>query len=138
VGTGRLEVKIIRGLTKRRKRQNRNKQDRNNNNKNKKGSGQREDDNGSNWKERAQRRRGERRSFDRGDYAYGQGPESMIPGDGWEYDIAPDQMPNLDISGNEGLPDMSFGMGGNTFVLKRAKIPTYLLLKFWVFPITLL
>jgi len=28
----------------------------------------------------------------------------MIPGDGWEYDIAPDQMPNLDISGNEGLP----------------------------------
>lgn len=100
---------------------NRNKQDRNNNNKNKKGSGQREDDNGSNWKERAQRRRGERRSFDRGDYAYGQGPESMIPGDGWEYDIAPDQMPNLDISGNEGLPDMSFGMGGNTFVLKEGK-----------------
>jgi len=62
-----------------------------------------------------------------------QGPESMIPGDGWEYDIAPDQMPNLDISGNEGLPDMSFGMGGNTFVLKEGKIPTYLLLKFWVF-----
>jgi len=45
----------------------------------------------------------------------------MIPGDGWEYDIAPDQMPNLDISGNEGLPDMSFGMGGNTFVLKEGK-----------------
>jgi len=51
-------------------------------------------------------------------------------GDGWEYDIAPDQMPNLDISGNEGLPDMSFGMGGNTFVLKEGKNSTYLLLKF--------
>jgi len=61
----------------------------------------------------------------------------MIPGDGWEYDIAPDQMPNLDISGNEGLPDMSFGMGGNTFVLKEGKnshIPAFEVL---VFPITL-
>lgn len=79
------------------------------------------------WKERAQKRRNEGRGYIDPEYAYGQEPESMVPRQGGGYGgyggIAPEQMPNIDISGNEALPDMPFGMGGNSIVFGDGKNP---------------
>jgi len=90
------------------------------NTKKNKGSSSKRKNDGRDWKERAKRKREEGRDY--GD-AYGQGPESMIPGQGGDYGISPDQMPNIDMFGDGWLPDSSFGMGGNTLVITEGKNP---------------
>lgn len=97
-----------------------------NNRENQRNGGNGSGNNGSDdWRERAKRRRDERkRDFRDRNYAYGEEPESMIPGQGGDYGTMPEQMPNIDISGNEGLPDMPFGMGGgNSIVMGDDKNP---------------
>lgn len=83
------------------------------------------------WKERAERRREEKKgeTFSK-DYAYGEIPGSQIPDNGGSDSIMPEEMPNIDISGNEDLPDMPFGMGepGKTIVMgdeKRPHVPAF-------------
>ncbi|WP_265444225.1 transglutaminase domain-containing protein [Acetivibrio straminisolvens] len=88
------------------------------------GNGSGKSDSQYDWRDRAKRRREERKGFNDRNYSYGQKPESMIPGYGEDYGgVMPEQMPNIDISGNEGLPEMPFGMGGNTLVLREGKNP---------------
>lgn len=90
------------------------------------------------WKERAQRRREEKKSgsFDR-DYPFGDMPKNrihgrdgnngIISGEGGmpEGGVVPKGIPNIDISGNDALPDMPFGMQepGNTIAMGDERRP---------------
>lgn len=97
------------------------------------------EDGSNSWRERAEKRRQERRGRIPGrDYAHGENPESLIPEDG-VIEGMPEEIPNIDISGDEGLPDLPFGMGepGKTIVMgsdKKPHIPAFEVLGVTNFP----
>ena len=93
-------------------------------------------DRGKEWRERAKQQLEERKSAGnklRDGYAYGSQPGSFAPrgGNGAFTPHMPQDMPNVDISGNQEFPDMPFGMkepDGNTMAMgdgKRPHVPVF-------------
>ena len=105
------------------------------------------------WKERAQRRREEKKSgsFDR-DYPFGDMPKNrihgrdgnngIISGEGGmpEGGVVPKGIPNIDISGNDALPDMPLVCKSQAIPLRWVTKGDLILLlsRFWVYRTTLL
>lgn len=77
------------------------------------------------WQDRVEKRRAERKSSEpfEGEYSFGEGQEGGNYGNG-EYAI-PENVPNIDISGDNTVPDIPFGSGesGQTVVLSNEKQP---------------
>ncbi|OPZ94033.1 MAG: Transglutaminase-like superfamily protein [Firmicutes bacterium ADurb.Bin419] len=77
------------------------------------------------WQDRVRKRRAERKgSTVPGEkYSYGEGQEGGNYGEG-EYPI-PENVPNIDISGDNDIPDIPFGRGenGQTIVMSNEKQP---------------
>lgn len=77
------------------------------------------------WQERVEKRRAERKGSEsfNGEFSYGEGQGDGSFGNG-EYAI-PENVPNIDISGENTVPDIPFGSGegGQTIVLSDEKQP---------------
>ncbi len=77
------------------------------------------------WQDRVRKRRAERKgsTVPGEEYSYGEGQEGGNYGEG-EYPI-PENVPNIDISGENDIPDIPFGSGenGQTIVMSNEKQP---------------
>lgn len=77
------------------------------------------------WKDRVDKRRAERKgNITPGEeYSYGENPEGGSNGEG-EYQI-PEDVPNIDISGDQEIPNIPFGSGdsGSTIAITNKKPP---------------
>lgn len=77
------------------------------------------------WKDRVEKRREERKGSENfeGEYSYGEGQEGENSEDG--ENAIPENVPNIDISGDQTVPDIPFGSGesGQTIALSNEKQP---------------
>ena len=89
-------------------------------------------DRGEEWREKAKNRLEEKkksRQFD-GEFGKGEGPGSSVPYSGSFGAGIPENIPNIDISGNKNIPDIPFGSKnpGNTISLgseRRPHLPVF-------------